>query len=82
MSEDNKERVSIHVTQQDFGVIRASLIHSYEFWKFVIETKEYPEGFDAGKARELMVMNQEVLEKVNEILKMQPIYPPTTEVEK
>jgi hypothetical protein len=51
MSEDKPETFSVHVTQQDFGVIRASLIHSYEFWKHVVETGEYPENFDEGKAK-------------------------------
>ena len=68
MSGDKPETVSVHVTQQDFGVIRASLIHSYEFWKHVVEIGEYPENFDEGKARELILMNQEVLEKINLIL--------------
>ena len=52
MSEDKPETFSVHVTQQDFGVIRASLIHSYEFWKHVVETGEYPENFDEGKGFE------------------------------
>jgi hypothetical protein len=73
MSGNNPERISVHVTQQDFGVIRASLIHSYEFWKHVVETGEYPENFDEGKAKELILMNQEVLEKVEMILTMKPI---------
>jgi hypothetical protein len=73
MSEDKPETFSVHVTQQDYGVIRASLIHSYEFWKHVVETGEYPEYFDEGKAKELILMNQEVLEKINLILTMKPI---------
>ena len=73
MSGDKPETFSVHVTQQDFGVIRASLIHSYEFWKHVVETGEYPENFDEGKARELILMNQEVLEKVNKILTLRPL---------
>jgi len=73
MSGNNPERISVRVTQQDFGVIRASLIHSYEFWKHVVETGEYPENFDEGKAKELILMNQEVLEKVEMILTMKPI---------
>ena len=73
MNENKPETISVHVTQQDFGVIRASLIHSYEFWKHVVETGEYPKTFDEGKARELILMNQEVLEKINLILTMKPI---------
>ena len=73
MSEDKPETFSVHVTQQDFGVIRASLMNSYEFWKHVVETGEYPENFDEGRAKELILMNQEVLEKINLILTMRPI---------
>ena len=73
MSEVKPETFSVHVTQQDFGVIRASLMHSYEFWKHVVETGEYPENFDEGRAKELILMNQEVLEKINLILTMRPI---------
>ena len=70
MSEDKPETFSVHVTQQDFGVIRASLMHSYEFWKHVVETGDYPETFDEGKAKELILMNREVLEKIDKILSM------------
>jgi hypothetical protein len=80
MSEDKPETFSVHVTQQDFGVIRASLIHSYEFWKHVVETGEYPENFDEGKARELILMNQEVLHKIQTILSMKPIPSPNVGV--
>ena len=73
MSEDKPETFSVHVTQQDFGVIRASLMHSYEFWQHTVETGEYPENFDEGRAKELILMNQEVLEKINLILTMRPI---------
>ena len=73
MNENKPETISVPITQQDFGVIRASLIHSYEFWKHVVETGEYPETFDECKARELILMNQEVLEKINLILTMKPI---------
>ena len=73
MSENKPETISVPITQQDFGVIRASLIHSYEFWKHVVETGEYPETFDEGRAKELILMNQEVLEKINLILTMKPI---------
>jgi hypothetical protein len=80
MSEDKPETFSVHVTQQDFGVIRASLIHSYEFWKHVVETGEYPENFDEGKAKELILMNQEVLHKIQTILSMKPIPSPNVGV--
>ena len=70
MSEDKPEIFSVHVTQQDFGVIRASLMHSYEFWQHTIETGDYPETFDEGKAKELILMNREVLEKIDKILSM------------
>ena len=73
MSENKPETISVPITQQDFGVIRASLIHSYEFWKHVVETGEYPETFDEGRAKELILMNQEVLEKINLIITMKPI---------
>ena len=73
LSEVKPVTFSVHVTQQDFGVIRASLMHSYEFWKHVVETGEYPENFDEGRAKELILMNQEVLEKINLILTMRPI---------
>ncbi len=73
MNENKPETISVPITQQDFGVIRASLIHSYEFWKHVVETGEYPETFDEGRAKELILMNQEVLEKINLILTMKPI---------
>lgn len=48
---------SVHVTQQDFGVIRASLIHSYEFWKHVVETGEYPENLDIFNKIEKIINN-------------------------
>ena len=47
--------------------------HSYEFWKHTVETREYPENFDEGKATEIMKMNREVLEKVELILTMKPL---------
>ena len=70
MSEDKPETFWVHVTQQDFGVIRASLMHSYEFWQHTVETGDYPETFDEGKAKELILMNREVLEKIDKILSM------------
>ena len=75
MSENNNqpEVFSVKISQQDFGVIRASLIHSYEFWKHTVETGEYPENFDEGKATEIMKMSREVLEKVELVLTMRPI---------
>lgn len=70
MSEDKPETFWVHVTQQDFGVIRASLMHSYEFWQHTVETGDYPETFDEGRAKELILMNREVLEKIDKILSM------------
>lgn len=70
---DNNKPFSVAVTQADFGVIRASLIHSVEFWKHTILTGDYPEKFDEGKAKELVKINQSVLEKVETILTMTPI---------
>lgn len=81
MSGDNQpETVSVPVTQQDFMVIRASLHHSISFWGHVLETKEYPENFDEGKAREILTMSQDVMEKVNMILTMKPIPSPNVGV--
>ena len=82
MNENNNqpEVFSVKISQQDFGVIRASLIHSYEFWKHVVEIGEYPENFDEGKATEIMKMSREVLEKVEMILTMKPIPSPNVGV--
>ncbi len=74
MSGDNQpETVSVPVTQQDFMVIRASLHHSISFWGHALETGEYPENFDEGKAKEILQMSQEVMEKVNKILTLRPL---------
>ena len=73
MSEDNQERISIRVTQQDFGVIRASLQQAISFWEHMVATGQYPENFNEDGAREIVKMNQEVLEKVEMILAMNPL---------
>ena len=74
MSGDNQsETVSVPVTQQDFMVIRASLHHSISFWGHALETGEYPENFDEGKAREIITMSQEVMHKIQAILSMKPL---------
>jgi len=74
MSGDNQpETVSVPVTQQDFMVIRASLHHSISFWGHALETGEYPENFDEGKAREILTMSQDVMEKIQAILSMKPL---------
>jgi hypothetical protein len=46
----------------------------------VVETGEYPENFDEGKAKELILMNQEVLHKIQTILSMKPIPSPNVGV--
>ena len=74
MSGDNQpETVSVPVTQQDFMVIRASLHHSISFWGHALETGEYPENFDEGKAKEILQMSQEVMHKIQAILSMNPL---------
>ena len=81
MSGDNQpETVSAPVTQQDFMVIRASLHHTISFWGHALETGEYPENFDEGKAREILTMSRDVIEKVNMILTMKPISSPNVGV--
>ena len=73
MSGDEPKNISVPVTQEDFGVIRASLLQSIRFWNHLVETGEYPENFDEGRAREIVKMSQDVLEKVELILTMKPI---------
>lgn len=78
--QENPEIFSVAITQQDFMVIRASLHHTVSFWAHVLETGEFPEGFDGEKGREILQMSEEVLEKVNLVLTMKPVNSPNVGV--
>ena len=67
------EQISVPVTQEDFILIRASLHHTISSFKHVLETSEYPPGFNEEGVRSLIVMNTELLEKINLILTLKPL---------
>lgn len=67
------EQISVSVTQEDFILIRTSLHHTISSFKHILETSQYPPGFNEEGVRSLIMMNSQLLEKINTILAMKPV---------